>query len=59
MQPIIVDPEVMCDLVYDGDPDFVDDLLVGLANRQDRITEDQNVIRQAGIGLATFGKWNT
>jgi hypothetical protein len=41
----IVDPEVMSDLVYDGDPDLLDHLLAGLTDRQDRVTEDLDAIR--------------
>jgi hypothetical protein len=59
VQSIIVDPEVMCDLVYDGDPDLANDLLAGFTDRQDRLPEDQDVIRQAGVELAAFGQWNT
>ena len=59
LQPIIVDPEVMRDLVNDGDLDLVNDLLVRFTNRQDRFPEDQNVVGRPGVELATFGEWNT
>src|SRR5215213_9916078 len=58
MQPIIVDSEVMGDLVYHGDPDFLDHLLMGLADRQDRILEDQDAIWQVRVELTAFGEWN-
>jgi hypothetical protein len=41
----IVDPEVMSDLVYDGDPDLLDHLLAGPTDRQDRVAEDLDAIR--------------
>jgi hypothetical protein len=48
----------MGDLVYDGDPDLFDDLLMSVRDRQDRVPEDQDVIRQPGVELPSFRKWN-
>src|SRR5829696_4681857 len=48
----------MGDLVYHGDPDFLDNLLMGLADRQDRIPEDLDAIWQARVELTAFGEWN-
>ena len=56
MEAVVVDPEVMRDLVYDGDPDFVDDLLVRVADRQNRVPKDQDSVRQAGVVLAAVGE---
>ena len=39
VESVIVDTEVMRDLVYDSDPDFLDDLLVRVAYRQNRMAK--------------------
>jgi hypothetical protein len=56
VKSVVVDPEVMRDLVYDGDPDLLDNLLVAVTDRQDWMAKDQDSVWQAGVVLTAFGE---
>ena len=46
VQPVVVDAEVVRDLVDDGDPDLLLQLVDGVAHGQQRVAEDQDPVGQ-------------
>ena len=49
VEPVVVDPEVVGDLVHDGDPHLAHQLVVVGAHLQQRAPEDRDPVRQAGV----------
>lgn len=58
-QPVVVDSEVVCDLMYYRDSNFVQYLLAGRAHPKRRPAEDRDPIRQCSGGPASIplGQW--
>lgn len=45
VQPVVVDPEVVCDLVDHRHRDLLDDLVLGVADVEQRIAVDRDGVR--------------
>src|SRR6185312_14485092 len=56
-QPGVVDAEVVGDLVHDGDRDLLDHVVLGLADRQDRLPVEGDPVRQqAAVVVPALGQ---
>ena len=56
MQPVVVDAEVVCHLMHDGDPDLVDQLLLRLAHVEQRVAEDEDAVGELkAVGAVSLG----
>src|SRR6185312_15745936 len=56
-QPGVVDAEVVGDLVHDGDRDLVDHVVLGRADRQDRLPVEGDPVRQqAAVVVSALGQ---